>query len=248
MNYNDQSVRLKLLVDDRNRYNIIGYNWINTLHLNKTTLNDIISNNTILNVNSEIENFNQLMNNYKDIFKEGLGTFKNIKQFHTSPLALTHYDPSLPLVLAMDVSNTGVEAVIYHRYSDCTEKAIVYVSKTITQMKSRYVQIEKEALAIIYGIPTTSANRLQRWAIRLMDYTYDIEYCSTKNFGQSDGFSCLLIGSGTSFDKQDPSEVHLIASIQQENQTELSLRMSHIAKATRRGPLLMHVYHYVLSG
>ncbi|CAF4245449.1 unnamed protein product [Rotaria sordida] len=73
MNYNDQSIRLKLLVDDRNRYNIIGYNWINTLHLNKTTLNDIISNNTILNVNSEIENFNQLMNNYKDIFKEGLG-------------------------------------------------------------------------------------------------------------------------------------------------------------------------------
>ncbi|CAF4092360.1 unnamed protein product, partial [Rotaria sordida] len=189
-------------------------------------------------------------------------TFKNIKQFLTSPLALTHYDPSLPLVLAMDVSNTGVEAVIYHRYSDCTEKAIVHVSKTITQMKSRYVQIEKEALAIIYGIqkfdqfsrgqkkdiPTTSANRLQRWAIRLMDYTYDIEYCSTKNFGQSDGLSCLLIGSGTSFNKQDPSEVHLIASIQQENQTELPLRMSHIAKATRRGPLLMHVYHYVLSG
>ncbi|CAF1353158.1 unnamed protein product [Rotaria sordida] len=169
-------------------------------------------------------------------------TFKNIKQFLTSPLALTRYDLSLPLVLAMDVSNTGVEAVIYHRYSDCTEKAIVHVSKTITQMKSRYVQIEKEALAIIY------ANRLQRWAIRLMDYTYDIEYCSTKNFGQSDRLSFLLIGSGTSFDKQDPSEVHLIASIQQENQTELPLRMSHIAKATRRGPLLMHVYHYVLSG
>ena len=154
-----------------------------------------------------------------------------------------------------------------------------HVSKTLTQTETRYSQIEKETLALIFGIqkfdqflrgrkftlltdhkplltifgpkkgiPTTSANRLQRWAIRLMGYTYDIEYCTTNNFGQADGLSRLPIGPDTSFDDLDPGEVRSIALIHQENEKQLPLRASHIAKATRKDPLLMKVYHYVLSG
>ena len=88
------------------------------------------------------------------------------------------------------------------------------------------------------GIPTTSANRLQRWAIRLMCYTYDIEYCTTSNFGQADGLSRLPIGPDTSFDELDPGDARSIASIHQENEKQLPLRASHIAKATRKESLL----------
>ncbi|CAF3495196.1 unnamed protein product [Rotaria socialis] len=205
--------------------------------------------------------------------------FKSIKRLLTSPLALTHYDPSLPLILAADASNAGVGAVIYHRFPDGTEKAIAHASKTLTSTETKYAQIEKEALAIIYGvqkfdqflrgrqftlltdhkplltifgpkkgIPTTSANRLQRWAIRLMGYTYKIEYCSTNHFGQADGLSRLPVGPDVSFDNLDPGAVRLVATIQEEIQKELPLRASHIAKTTRKDLILQQVYHYILSG
>ncbi|CAF3948225.1 unnamed protein product [Rotaria sp. Silwood2] len=205
--------------------------------------------------------------------------FKKIKQILISPLALAHYDPSIPLILAADASNSGVGAVIYHRYPDGTEKAIAHASKTLTLVEQRYAQIEKEALALVYGtykfdqflrgrnftlltdhkplvtifgpkknIPTTSANRLQRWALRLMGYTYKIEYRSTNDFGQADGLSRLPTGPDKIFDNQDPAEVQVIASIQEEFQKELPLRASQIAQATQKDTNLSKVYHYVLSG
>ena len=205
--------------------------------------------------------------------------FKTIKRTLISPLALTHYDPSLPLILAADASNTGVGAVLYHRYTDGSEKVIAHASKTLTSTESKYAQIEKEALALIYGvqkfdqfvrgrrftlltdhkplitifgpkkgIPTTSANRLQRWALRLMGYVYDIEYRSTHDFGHADGLSRLPIGPDLDFDSQDPGETKSIMFIQQELQRELPLRANDIARATRKDPILMTIYHYILAG
>ena len=43
------------------------------------------------------------------------------------------------------------------------------------------------------GIPTMAANRLQRWAIILTTYTYDIQYKPTKKHGNADTLSCLPI-------------------------------------------------------
>lgn len=205
--------------------------------------------------------------------------FTSIKQILVSPLALVHYDPSLPLVLAADASNSGVGAVIYHRFPDGTERAIAHASKTLTPAEQKYAQIEKEALALIYGthkfdqflrgreftlltdhkplvtifgskkgIPTTSANRLQRWAIRLMGYTYKIEYRATENFGQADGLSRLPVGPDNEFDTRDLGEIQIIASIQEEVQKDLPVRASEIAQATRSDLILSQVKHYVLSG
>ena len=78
--------------------------------------------------------------------------FSSIKKTLTCPVALTHYDPTVSLVMVADASNIGVEAVIYQRYSDGTEKVIAHASKTLTPTERNYAQIEIEALALIYAV------------------------------------------------------------------------------------------------
>ncbi|CAD5223264.1 unnamed protein product [Bursaphelenchus xylophilus] len=57
------------------------------------------------------------------------------------------------------------------------------------------LQTDHEPLVRIFGpkvgLPTVAARRLQRWAIRLMQYTFEIQYVSTDKFGNADGLSRL---------------------------------------------------------
>lgn len=84
--------------------------------------------------------------------KECEDAFVQLKNAIISSPCLTHYDPDLPLILATDASSFGIGAVLSHRYPDGTEKPIAFASKTLTTPETRYSQIEKEALSIIFGV------------------------------------------------------------------------------------------------
>ncbi|XP_025758532.1 uncharacterized protein K02A2.6-like [Oreochromis niloticus] len=78
--------------------------------------------------------------------------FQKAKEHLASPEILTHYNPELPLRLACDASPYGVGAVLSHVMPDGQERPIAYASRTLSKAERNYAQIEREALAIVFGV------------------------------------------------------------------------------------------------
>ena len=184
---------------------------------------------------------------------------------------LAHYDPSKDVTLAVDASPYGVGAVISHTSSDGTDRPIAFASRSLNSAEKNYAQIEKEALAIIFGvkkfhmylygrkftletdhkplthifgpkdIPTTAAARMQRWALILSGYEYNIKYRKGEDNAHADMLSRLPVDKPES---ADPDEQY----IHKTNVDALPVTAKQISLATQRSPILSKVYNYCSSG
>ena len=70
----------------------------------------------------------------------------------TSDQVLAHFQTDVPLKLACDASPYGIGAVLSHTYPDGMEKPIGFASRTLNSAETNYAQIDREALALVWGI------------------------------------------------------------------------------------------------
>ncbi|XP_062605742.1 uncharacterized protein K02A2.6-like [Saccostrea cucullata] len=97
------------------------------------------------------------------------------------------------------------------------------------------------------GIANTTAARLQRYALFLAGYNYDIIYRNTKKHGNADSLSRLPVTCEGSrlVDKEEEAEVEMLHVSQLEH---LPIKPEAIQRETRRDYLLSKVYDNVSRG
>ena len=200
--------------------------------------------------------------------------FAKVKQELISPKLLIHYEPQRKLLLSCDASPYGIGAVISHVMDDGSEKPIAYTSRSLSEAERKYAQIEKEGLAIVYGIkkfhhflygrqftivsdhrplqhlfnetravPVMASARIQRWALTLSAYNYNIEYRPGKQLANADLLSRLPL-SDTIADPPVPGETILLM----EALNTSPITAANIKTWTNRDPVLSRVKQMILQG
>ena len=83
--------------------------------------------------------------------KEQEKSFEEVKKLVTAAPILSYYDPKEELVIQCDASQKGLGAVLLQK-----GKPFAYASRALTDTETRYAQIEKEMLAIVFSLKTIS--------------------------------------------------------------------------------------------
>lgn len=58
--------------------------------------------------------------------------FTKLKEMLTADTVLAHFNPSLPVGISCDASETGLGVVLFHKYPDGSERPVANVSKTLS--------------------------------------------------------------------------------------------------------------------
>lgn len=139
-------------------------------------------------------------------------SFNKLKQLASQAPVLGFYDPQGPITLQVDASSKGLGAVISQN-----EKPIAYASRALTEAQQKYAQIEKETLAVAYGLQKfhqylygrtvtiesdhkpleyilnrpvhLAPPRIQRMMMKMMRYDYKVIYKPGKEMYISDALS-----------------------------------------------------------
>lgn len=82
---------------------------------------------------------------------EHQAVFEESKHLLNVNNVLIHYDPKLPLSLTCDSSGYGIGAVLSHLVNG-EERPIVFASSTLSSSEMIYSSLEREALALMFGL------------------------------------------------------------------------------------------------
>ena len=75
-----------------------------------------------------------------------LKAFEKVKALICTTTTLAYYDRNEPVVLHVDASIKGLGAALFQN-----DKPIAFASKALTPAETRYANIERELLAVVYG-------------------------------------------------------------------------------------------------
>ena len=204
---------------------------------------------------------------------EQQAAFTASKQALTSKQLLVHYDPSKPLILICDASPVGVGAILAQKEDDgekpiCyASRSLNRVERKYAQIdreaRSLIFGIKKfhkyiygrqitlvtdhKPLIGLFGenrpIPEQASLRIQRWAMTLSAYSYELIYRpGIQNC--ADALSRLPLPEADPVDDKSPNPIlHLFEALE-----DSTLTAETIATETQADPILAQVSHNIQHG
>ena len=134
--------------------------------------------------------------------------FKTLKTQLAEASMMAYFDKDAPTEVVTDASPVGLGSVLVQE-KDGIKRAVVFASRSLSDVERRYSQPEKEALAVvwacerfhlyllgletfklvtdckaletIYGPRSKPSARMERWVLRLMPFQFTIRHVSSGN-------------------------------------------------------------------
>ena len=201
---------------------------------------------------------------------EQVKSFEEIKEILTSQPGpvLKFFDPAKPVTVRCDASKNGLGAVLIQE-----EQPIAYASRSLSEAETRYAQIEKELLSVLfalerfnvytYGVKVLVENdhkpleiilkktlqdappRLQRMLLRLQKYDFVIKHKPGKDLVVADTLSrAPLPVLDPEIEKEISYYVHTVVS----NMPISDAMMMRLQRATSEDESLQQLKTTVIDG
>lgn len=199
-------------------------------------------------------------------------SFEQSKTLLRESRLLVHYDPNLPVRLTCDASRIGVAAVLSHNIEG-EDRPVQFASQKLTPTQVLYPQIEREGLAIIFGLekfrhylygrkfvlvtdnqalskifspekglPVMTAERIQRWALKLSSFDYSVEWKRSSE-NKADFLSRYPAQKAPDGYKEEQ-----VAFVFKLAELKLPVTSLQVAKATSKDMLLYKVLRLISQG
>ena len=172
--------------------------------------------------------------------------FQAVKQLLISTPALSFYCPDRDTIVSADALLYGLGSVLLQKQPDNIWKPVAYASCALTLAEQKYVQIEKEVLAITWScerfndyllgttfhihtdhkslVPLLSTKNLdelaihiQRFRMRLMRYSFTISHVAGKNLITADTLSRAPVLTSSTQDEKHYQEAEAYVSFVWQN-------------------------------
>ncbi|VDH97221.1 Hypothetical predicted protein [Mytilus galloprovincialis] len=193
---------------------------------------------------------------------------EEIKRLVTAEPVLKYYDPKLQLTVQSDASQTGLGAAVMQE-----DRPVAYASRALTDTETRYAQIEKELLSVIFGLekfhsytygrtvnvisdhkplesimkkPLHAApKRLQRMLLRLQKYDIILQYRPGKESTVADTLSreYLKETSDTSNTTDEIESINMIDELPISEE-----RISELQEHTRKDQQMQELKEVIQEG
>ena len=199
--------------------------------------------------------------------------FTIIKKLFQTDFVLRPFDVNLPTVVETDASCYGIGAALMQKHADGHFYPVQFASRSLNPAESKYSQIEREALSIVFGcqkfknflfgckfivkndhnpltklfgtscsIPENCSARIKRWALKLSQFDFKVEYIKGSDNLNGDFLSRLPLKETSNL--EEPYEI--IFNVEALNKYPITCH--DIKIHTDKDEVLSKIKNYIQNG